>query len=139
MTTTTGERPRSADGIGLVEIVISIFLLGLLAVSVLPLMVNAMTTSRIYAEVATAGQLVGQEIERVRALPAPMSCAAIEALEGPGAEVTDTRGARYQPELVVGECPAAYPGVVSVTSEVTDAVSGDSLASAVTSVYVASP
>ncbi|MDI2098549.1 hypothetical protein [Ruicaihuangia caeni] len=130
---------RDDSGIGLIEIVVSIFLLGLLAISALPLIINGMTTSQRTATLSTASQLVSSELERVRALGAPLACGTVTALAGSAPVVTDTRGVQYQPTVSVGACPGSYPGTIAVSVRVTDASNGDELARAATSVLVEQP
>ncbi|MHA6693294.1 type IV pilus modification PilV family protein [Homoserinimonas sp. A520] len=135
---TISDTPRSDAGFGLIEIIVSIFLLGLLSISALPLLITAMKASQVTTTVTTAIQLVSQDIDRVRALALP-TCAQVQALGGTGADVAGPAGVTYRPSITVETCPAAFPGVVRVTAKVTNAVSGAALASAVTNVMVESP
>ncbi|WP_157157216.1 hypothetical protein [Diaminobutyricimonas sp. LJ205] len=139
MTDPTNQTRRNDEGIGLIEIVVSILLLGLLAVSALPLLVASMQTSHRTASLGTATQIVSGQLEQIRALPKPLACTAVAVLGGPGAIVTDNRGVEYGPSLTVSACPATYPGVVDVTAEVKAVASGEVLAEATTSVLVEQP
>ena len=132
------ERQGWADeGIGLVEIVVSMFLLALIAVSFLPILIQGMLTSVRNATTATASQLVSQQLDEVRVI-AP-NCTAVSAFDDVTvASTTDPRGTVYQPHRQVGTCPGAYPGVVSVRAWVTASGNANPLAEAITLVYVGS-
>ena len=129
------EALSSDEGASLIEIVVSMFVLALLAMSFLPILIQGMRTSVSNAIQATAGQLVNQEMDQARALPA--ICDGIVAF---GAAVlaptTDARGTVFQPHREVGACPASYPGVVSVRVWITEGA--DTLAEAKTLIYVSS-
>lgn len=122
-------------GIGLIEIVISMFLLALLAMSFFPVLVNGMKTSILNAKVATASQIVSQQLDLVRTLP--NTCVSVSAFDDAAlAEVVDARGNHFQPNRQVDACPATYPGVVKVTAWVTEVGQTHRLAGAVTFVYL---
>jgi type II secretory pathway pseudopilin PulG len=125
----------SEDGLGLVEIVISMFMLALLALALLPLLITGLQTSIRNTTLATATQLVGQEIEQAR-LAARSSCATLVATFASVtvSSTTDSRGVVLQPVRTVSSCPAVYPGTVTVTSVVTG--DGKELSRAVTKVLV---
>ena len=123
------------SGMGLVEIVVSMFILALLAMSFLPILIQGMRSSVNNAIHATAGQLVSEQMDQARALPA-----VCDGIVGFGAAVltptTDARGNVFQPHREVGACPASYPGVVSVRVWITEGA--DTLAEAKTLIYVSS-
>lgn len=131
-------KPASSEsGFGLIEIVISMFLIGLVAVAFLPLIIQSMKTSVRTSSIATASQLVDQQLSAVRGLPP--DCDGLQAYEAQALpEITDSRGTAFQPIREVAECPSTYPGVVRVRVSVKDAGGGDILAKAVTLVYVES-
>jgi type II secretory pathway pseudopilin PulG len=123
------------SGLGIVEIVVSMFLLALLAVAFLPLLIQGMTASVKSATVATASQLLNQQLDAVREV-AP-NCADVRAFAAaPVPTTTDARGTVFAPDPVAGDCPTSYPGVVNV--RVTVKKGTDILAEAVTLVYVES-
>jgi type II secretory pathway pseudopilin PulG len=123
------------SGLGLIEIVVSMFLLALLAVAFLPLLIQGMKTSVRNSTVATASQLLDQQIGAVRALPP--TCDDVQTFDDTvPLPTTDARGTDFQPVRKVFDCPTAYPGVVRVEVKVTEA--GSALAEAVTLVYVES-
>lgn len=124
-------------GLGLVEIIVAMLLFGLLAMSFLPLLVMAVKASANNARIATASQLAGQQLEQVRA--EGDNCASIEALNGAQSSTTDDQAVIYQPEIIVGTCPAAFPGVIAVEARVWNTTIGNPdgpLATATTLVQV---
>jgi type II secretory pathway pseudopilin PulG len=140
-------------GFGLVEIVVSMFLLALLAISFLPLLITSLKVTVSNATLATATQLVNQDLEVARSIAATNpNCSSMKtfATATPIAAVSDPRGVVLQPHrsLVTGSgtdasgCPvaqssparAAYPGTVSLRSWVT--VGGKTIAEATTLIYV---
>ena len=58
---------RVDDGFGMLEIVISMFLIGLLAVAFLPFLVQGLTQSAANRTLAAATQLLNTEFENARA------------------------------------------------------------------------
>ena len=132
-----GSSADRESGVGLIEIVISLFLLALLAMAFFPVLVQGMKTSVLNAKIATASQFVGQQLDIVRTLPD--NCAAIAAFDDTAvATVADSRGNNFQPYRLVGACPGSYPGVVKVTACVTEVGQSHHLADATTLVYVSS-
>lgn len=132
------------NGFGLIEIVVSMFLLGLLAIAFLPLLVTSMQTTVRNATIATATQLVDQQMEQARSLGAAggATCSALAAMPS---ETTDDRGIRYQPTRTVAVCPALtsapanYPRTVLVRVAVSTPPSTVELVSATTLIYVVAP
>ncbi|TFC91453.1 prepilin-type N-terminal cleavage/methylation domain-containing protein [Cryobacterium sp. TMT4-31] len=126
------------DGFGLIEIVVSMFLLGLLAIAFLPLLVTSMTSTVINSSVATATQLVNDQMDQART--AGDTCALIEAYEVAtvAAVPPDARGVSYQPTRSVSTCPLTYPGTVRVTVAVSVVGSTIAPATATTRVYLKS-
>ena len=105
-------------GLGLVEIVVAMFLLALLAVAFAPFLIGAMKTAVQNTAVATGSQLLGQELDLLRATPP--YCDRVTAFgAAPAVAVTDDRGTTYQPSRTVQGCPADYPGLVRVTVTIT--------------------
>lgn len=106
-------------GFGLVEILISMFLLALLAVAFLPLLIDALRVSITNAKVATANQILSEQLDAIALLP--RTCAAYNAFESATLPaVADERGTTYQASRdVVGCTPAAYPAAVTITLTVT--------------------
>lgn len=131
------------EGFGIVEVVISMFLLSLLSVSFIPLLVNSIKSTGRNTTIATATQIVNQEIEGARAVRSPTStmpsCLDItNFLNVTIASVTDPRGVTLLPKWDASTCPTSYPGVVRARVSVTKAGSTNVVAQAVTLIYVAS-
>lgn len=123
------------SGFGLIEIVVSLMLFALLAIMMLPTLVNSLHSTTRNTSLATATQLVDQQLELARGTAD--TCAALETFEStPVASVSDERGVTYTAVRTVN-CPAsAYPGTVKVTVSVTASGSANPLAQASTLVYV---
>lgn len=135
--------PVLEDGFGVVEVVISMFLLSILSVSFIPLLVNSIKSTGKNTTIATATQIVNQEIEGARAVRSPTSttpsCLDITSfLNVTLASVTDPRGVTLLPKWDIPNCPSTYPGVVRARVSVTRSGSGIIMAQAVTLIYVAS-
>lgn len=108
------------SGIGLIEIVVSMFLIALLAMAFLPLLITSLKSTRVNSSSAAATQLVSQQLEQLRL--EPTTCAAITAFAATDpAPVTDARGVVLTIDRQLqGACPAEYPGTVQVRVLVTD-------------------
>jgi prepilin-type N-terminal cleavage/methylation domain-containing protein len=120
----TVDRPNDRDsGFGLVEILVSMFLLGLLAVGFLPLLVDAMFVSVRNATVATATQFASGQLDQIGAVP--QTCAGLDAYRGGGgATIVDARNTTYTATRDVGACPTSLPATVPVKITVTAMVQG---------------
>lgn len=118
-TSRTLRRREGDSGFGLVEIVISMFLLALLAVAFLPLLIDALRVSVRNATIATATQLVSEQLDAVTVVP--RTCAGVEAFANASlADISDERGTVYTPHRAVSPCPATgYPMTVDVRVWVT--------------------
>lgn len=133
----------SEDGFGVIEVVISMFLISLLSISFIPLLVNSIKSTGKNTTIATATQIVNQEIEGARAVRSPTSttpsCLDVtNFLNVTVASVTDPRGVTLLPKWDATTCPSSYPGVVRARVSVTRSGSIDVVAQAVTLIYVAS-
>lgn len=131
------------EGFGVVEVVISMFLLSLLSVSFIPLLVNSIKSTGKNTTIATATQIVNQEIEGARAVRSPTStmpsCLDVtNFLNVTIATVTDPRGVTLLPKWDPTTCPTSFPGVVRARVSVTRSGSSTVVAQAVTLIYVAS-
>lgn len=140
------QRPLGSDsgeaGFGLIEIVISMFLLGLLAIAFLPLLITSMQTTVRNSTIATATQLVNQQMEEARV--AGDTCAALTAYGDASVALpttTDARGVSYQPTREVAPCTleTVYPRTVSVTVLVSMVASTVAPVTATTLVYLRAP
>lgn len=118
----SGKSARSGEhedeaGFGLIEIVVSMFMLALIAVALLPLLVQGIQASAKNATIAAATQLVNQQIEQARS--SATTCVGLRTYGlATVPTVTDPRGVVLQPVRSVGTCPTTFPGTVAFTSSV---------------------
>ncbi|MFC4242438.1 hypothetical protein ACFOYW_03555 [Gryllotalpicola reticulitermitis] len=129
-------------GIGLIEIVISMFLLAIITVALVPLLVNGYKVSAQNRLVARASQLVSWNIEDAQHYNGGIpSCASIASLVSvPQAPASAPSGVQLQLHFA-GACGtsnvlASGGYLVPITVSVTQAGTTQTLASASTSVYV---
>ena len=125
-------RFRSDDGFGLIEIVISMFLLAVLAMAFLPLLVQSLKQSAANATLVTATQLVNERLELVQS--AGGTCSSIGAF-AVDSTFDDAQGVTIALSTTVGTCPDAT-GTVLVTSIATRTDTGVVLIEASTRVFV---
>jgi|GEM_PF-1583565 type II secretory pathway pseudopilin PulG len=112
--TTLRAAPKGEAGFGLVEIIVSMFLLTLLSVAFLPLLISALQATVRNSTVATASQILSEQLDAVTLVP--RTCAAFTQFASQAlASVTDDRGTEYQPARQVTGCPpGAYPARVTI-------------------------
>ncbi|WP_158603945.1 type II secretion system protein [Cryobacterium tepidiphilum] len=124
---------HSDAGFGLIEVVVALMLFALLAVMMLPTLVNSLHNSTKNTTLATATQLLDEQLELARA--AGDTCAALNGYESSAVSpVSDERGVTYAAVRSV-DCPAsAYPGTVKVT--VTVSVDGSATPTAQASTLI---
>lgn len=137
-----GNLHRREDGFGMIEVAISMFLLAMLSVAFIPLLINSWKGSGVNTTIATATQIVNQQIEGARAVRSPTatapSCADVLAfLQVTQAPVIDPRGVTLVPVWDATTCPTSYPGVVRARIAVSRTGQSTPVASAVTLIYVA--
>lgn len=121
-------------GFSLIEIMVAMMLLAVLALAVLPTLVTGLRTAATNATLATSTGLVNQQLEDARSRT---TCGALAA---PPFSATDTRGAVLTVTRSVASCPVGgYPRAISVSISVTRAVTGVTVSSASTLVYVEGP
>lgn len=140
-TTLPSELPDVREGgFGMIEIVISMFLIGILAIAFLPLLLQMVMISATNATRATATQVVAQQLERVGALGS--SCSAVKEFAAvTPAVVTDPRG-ELQPHLNLESfvCAEPYaPRVVLLSISVTKVGSTNEIAAAKTLILLDAP
>lgn len=129
-------------GFGVIEVVISLFLLSILSISFIPVLINSIKNTGLNTTIATATQIVNQEIEGVRAVRSPTSttpsCYDItQFLQVTLASVTDPRGVTLVPKWDATTCPpSTYPGVVRARISVSRSGYATPVAQAVTLIYV---
>jgi prepilin-type N-terminal cleavage/methylation domain-containing protein len=140
------ELKRFADperGFGMIEVVISIFLLAILALSFAPILINTIKDTARTTTIATATQLAGKQIEAARAVHsstgAAPTCADVTGfLAVTPVTVLDPRGVELEPQWAAASCPSSYPGVVRAAVSVMRPGQTNPVASAVTLIFVAS-
>jgi Tfp pilus assembly protein PilV len=129
---------RSSDGVSLIEIVVSMFILALIAMAFLPLLIQGVKQSAATATRATAVRMVSDEIDRAR-LAGP-KCADVRTKVGSVVTI-DSRGNSLTTAKTAGICSAvvaSYPTTLTFTVDVTR-TGGASLAKASTLIYVGAP
>jgi Tfp pilus assembly protein PilV len=148
--------PEPERGFGMIEVVISIFLLAMLALAFMPILINTIKDTARTTTIATATQLAGQQIEAARSVRSSTgstpTCADIEQfLAVTPASVVDPRGVTLQPTWTVPTaCPATIPPTVPPTvpavvqagvvrAEIKVMQGGNVVATAVTSIFYGSP
>ncbi len=119
------------------------FLLGIMSVSFVPLLLNSWKDTGANTTIATATQIVNEQIEGARAVRSASStipsCQDVIAfLQVTLPPVIDPRGVTLQPKWNSTTCPTLYPGVVRASVQVSRVGSATPIASAVTLIYVAS-
>ncbi|MHB1171414.1 MAG: type IV pilus modification PilV family protein [Lacisediminihabitans sp.] len=125
------------NGLGLIEIVISMFLLALLAVTFLPLIIQSLSLTRSNVTLATSTQLVSQQLDLARAQES--TCEALTAFASTAVPTTtDQRGVVLQPQRAA-TCPSTYPGTAGFTASVVQSGSTLVISSATTLIYVSEP
>lgn len=132
------------SGIGILEVVVAILLLALLVLSFVPVLANSIKLSGRNTTIATASQIVGQQIETARALRSSTatdpSCADIQAFVSAfQADVLDPRGVKMSTTWTYSGCPSVAPWAVYLTVTVTQTGTTTTLASANTVVLMAKP
>jgi type II secretory pathway pseudopilin PulG len=126
------ERLRSESGFGLVEIVISMFILAAISIAFLPLLIQGLKQSAANTTLATATQLVNERMQLAQA--GGPTCANVTAVGGTE-DLTDPRGVVIRVTTTVGSCPAGS-GTVSVAATAVRLDTGATLADASTLVFV---
>lgn len=124
----------SEAGLGLMEIVVSMFMLALLSIALVPLLVTGLKVSAQNSTIATATQLVAERMQLAQA--AGPVCANVAALGG-STDVTDARGIRLEVTTITGLCGAGQK-TLSVSASVVRLDTMQTISSASTIVYVGS-
>ncbi len=132
---------RKDAGFGMVEIVIALFMLGVLAVAFLPLLIQGLQLSADNATRATATQILHDRLEFTRAQSTKCSEIAAALNQVAVSPTQDPRGISFQVTTAVATCPTAvtaFPGTIAVTVTVrrTDDLLGTPLAKATTLLYI---
>ena len=131
---------KNDDGIGLIEIVVSMFLLALVAMAFLPFLIRSFTLTRANTTLASATQLLDSQFAELRANDA--TCAALTTFKNARTAtsafvITDTdRNMKLRVVVTSFTCPTGS-GTTDLAMSIVDGT-GATIVSAVTKVYVAS-
>ena len=126
----SAEPVKGMAGFGIVEIIVSMFLLSIMAMAFLPVLVQALQVSKVNASIATATQLLSADLDRARQSNPP--CAAVSAQS-----FDDESGFTVTRVWAGSEgCGAGVPTTLSYTSKVTVTGTDKVLAEAVTLILV---
>lgn len=94
----TPEKGENERGFGVIEILVSMFLLGIIAIAFLPLLIQAMKTTQLNTTVATATQIVNEQLDAARAQIG--SCATLSGYASAALiPTTDPRGVVLTPTV----------------------------------------
>ena len=134
--------PCDERGFGVVEIVVAMFLIGILAVAFLPILVQSVRVTATNARLTEATQIVAHQLERVGA--AGSSCSAVKAVTATLPPVVTTERGSLQPHLSLDlpptdVCAEPYLRVVQLRVWVADVGSSEELAAAETLVLLDAP
>lgn len=102
-------------GVSVVEIIMAMFILAVMSIGVLPLMMGAIQASAGNRDLVAATALANAQLATLQAdFPnsAENSCAAVAAMAATG--ISDPSGSGATATISVGNCPADYPGTVTV-------------------------
>jgi len=127
----SNESHANDAGFGLIEIVVSMFMLAILAIAFLPVLVEGLKQSVATSTTATATQLVAERMQLAQA-KGPV-CADVAVLAGTS-QFTDPRGVILAVTTTVGSCTNATTVAVSTAAVRLD--TGVTVASARTLVFV---
>ena len=130
--------PADDRGFGMVEIVVSMFLIAIIAIAFIPVLIQGMRISVVNTSIATATQLVSQNMEQARARGT--NCADLRNFTAEIVPVVvDQRGVSFQAVRAAVACTgtsADYPKTVAFRVKVTESGSSVELASASTRLLV---
>ena len=114
-------------GFGIVEVIVSMFLLSIMAMAFLPVLVQSLQVSKVNASIATATQLLSADLDRARA-SGPV-CGFNHLATPPEDDAFTVAGSW-------GTCTVDRPSTLSYKSTVKDAATNEVLAEAVTLILV---
>jgi type II secretory pathway pseudopilin PulG len=136
-------RFASADrGMGMIEIVVSMFLIAILAIAMLPILVSTMKLTATNVVITRATQVVSAQLDMARAqTDLEPTCTALAKFKTDAPIfVADSGAQALQYTRVVGACSATstYPTTLSIVASVKLVSSGVEIATATTLVAVSS-
>lgn len=124
-------------GLGLAEIVVAMFIIALLAISLLPLLITGMKASIENVTIAAGGQFANDRMSiAAAAAEGSAPCTDLLALADTPASMIDARGVELRAVTTVGSCPSGTPDTVLVSTIVTRVDTGAEVAHASTRVLV---
>jgi type II secretory pathway pseudopilin PulG len=129
---------RDDEGLGLMEIVVAMFILALLALSLLPLLINGMQSSVRNTTIAAATQFANDRMSIAETVAAQSDdpCDDLAIFAADVEPMTDARGVELVATSTIGPCPPGT-GTISVATAVTRAdTPGEVLASASTNLLI---
>lgn len=119
------------SGFSLVEIVVSMFLIGVLAISVLPVFIQALTASATNITIATATQMVNDQMDLARA--SVKNCAELTTFVGAvPPPVTDSQKVVLRASRTSSTCSDAQLDAAALTITVTRSDTNAEVAEATT-------
>jgi len=126
------------DGLGLVEVVVTMFLLSLVAISFLPFLLNSYIAAKDNAARSAATSLVGDALSRLRAdlETADHDCVWVRAWTMTNSVTVSVQDGTDIDLLGTVDCPSDPPGAATVTFTGSSAEDDSLLVSASTKVYV---
>ncbi|TFD55441.1 hypothetical protein E3T55_01135 [Cryobacterium frigoriphilum] len=125
------------SGFGVVEIVVSMFLLALLAIAFLPLLMQSLRVSVSNSTLATATQLVAQEMEELRSLGT--TCSTLDDYASSSSSTVTVSGSQVLNVTIDITCPSTttvLPTTVTATVSVIEEPDTVPIASATTLMLV---
>ena len=134
------DSPRRDDaGFGLVEVIIAMALLMVVALAMLPVFISTLNLSKENVSVTTATQLVSEQMDLARAIPATCDAVHQFAAETLGRLVEDPRGVVLQITMDTPvNCPATYPAAFRLTVTVAEQGTTNIIAQAETRILIKS-
>ena len=123
----SAEPVKGMAGFGIVEVIVSMFLLSIMAMAFLPVLVQSLQVSKVNASIATATQLLSADLDRARA-SGPV-CGFNHLATPPEDDAFTVAGSW-------GTCTVDRPSTLSYKSTVKDAATNEVLAEAVTLILV---
>lgn len=115
--------PRSDDGFSLIELVMAMFLFGLIALAILPSAISAAELSVVNRDHVAANAFASGQLALVRSdFPdtGDNACTAVQAHTQMTPRVEDPAKTGLEAEIVVSPTCPTFPGVVDATVKVFD-------------------
>lgn len=109
-------RTSEEDGFSLVEVVIAMFVLGIIAIMLLPALLSGIRYSGEQSTVATATRRLNAIVEEARQSP---TCLALQQIAETNTSSTDGAGRPFEIDVVRGTCSTAANSLVTLTLSAT--------------------